>query len=151
MKVRALAAAAALSILAPLGALATSAVASASPTMSATPGNYITRSGFGSANLSASYACEEGVHLWVSAKQAPGGRYDARLTQEGSSRFSAAWLQSHPVNFTCDGLRRSQSFPIDTEEQGFGTLVRGVAYVQFCLVSADDELLISETRWVAVI
>ncbi len=55
------------------------------------------------------------------------------------------------MNFTCDGVRRTQTFPIDTQEQGFGTLVRGLAYVQFCLVSPDFELLISETRWVAVI
>jgi hypothetical protein len=149
MKVRALAAAAAITILAPLGAMA--GAAGASPTMSATPGSYITRTGFGSANLSASYACEDGNHLWVSAKQAAGGRYDARLTQEGSSQISAAWLQSHPANFTCDGARRTQTFPINTDEQGFGTLVRGLAYVQFCLVSPEGELLISETRWVAVI
>jgi hypothetical protein len=151
MKRRLLAAAAAFSILAPLGALTTAGVASASPTMNASIGSYITRTGAGTANLSARYACEEGVHLWVSAKQAAGGRYDARLAQEGSSQYSAAWLQSHPTNFTCDGTARTQSFRIDTLEQGFGSLVRGVAYVQFCLVSAEGQLLISETRWVAVI
>jgi hypothetical protein len=150
-KTRALAAAAAFSVLAPLGALATAGAATASPTMSASIGSYITRTGTGSATLSARYACEEGVHLWVSAKQAPGGRYDARLAEEGSSQVSAAWLQSHPGNFTCDGAARTQSFPINTTEQGFGTLQRGVAYVQFCLVSSEGELLISETRWVAVI
>jgi hypothetical protein len=150
MKVRALAAAAAITILAPLGAMA--GAAGASPTMSATPGSYITRNGGGSsANLSASYACEDGNHLWVSAKQAANGRYDARLAQEGSSQFAGAWLQSHPQNFTCDGVRRNQTFLIDTEEQGFGALVRGVAYVQFCLVSPEGQLLISETRWVAVL
>ena len=146
-----LAVAAAFSILAPLGALTTAGVASASPTMNATIGSYIVRTGTGAANLSARYACEEGVHLWVSAKQAADSRYDPRLEQEGSSQYSAAWLQSHPQNFTCDGTARTQSFRIDTLEQGFGSLVRGVAYVQFCLVSAQGELLISETRWVAVI
>ena len=151
MKRRALAAAAAFSILAPLGALVNAGVATALPGMNASIGSYITRTGFGSATMSAKYACGEGIHLWVSAKQAAGGRYDTRLTQEGSSRFSAAWLQSHPSNFTCDGATRNQSFTIDTEEQGFGTFVRGVAYVQFCLVSEQGELLISETRWVAVL
>lgn len=146
-----LAVAAAFSILAPLGALTTAGVASASPTMNASIGGYIVRTGPGTANLSARYACEEGVHLWVSAKQAPGGRYDPRLEQAGSSQVSAAWLQSHPQNFTCDGTGRTQTFRIDTLEQGFGSLVRGVAYVQFCLVSAEGELLISETRWVGVI
>jgi hypothetical protein len=150
-KRRVLAAAAAFSILAPIGALMNTGVASALPGMDASIGSYITRNGTGVATLSARYSCGEGVHLWVSAKQAPGGRYDARLTQEGSSRFAAAWLQSHPANFTCDGASRNQSFRIDTLEQGFGSLVRGVAYVQFCLVSDEGELLISETRWVGVI
>ena len=151
IKRRVLAVAAAFSILAPLGALSTAGVASASPTMNASIGSYIVRTGAGTATLSARYACEEGVHLWVSAKQAAGGRYDARLTQGGSSQYSAAWLQSHPENFTCDGTARTQSFGIDTLEQGFGSLVRGVAYVQFCLVSSEGELLISETRWVGVL
>ncbi|HUR24348.1 MAG TPA: hypothetical protein VMZ73_10795 [Acidimicrobiales bacterium] len=53
-------------------------------------------------------------------------------------------MQSHPQNFTCDGSARNQRFRIDTLEQGFGSLVRGVAYVQFCLVSAEGELLISD-------
>lgn len=151
-RTRALAAAAAFSILAPLGALTTASVASASPTMTASIGSYIARSGEGAATLIGTrYACEQGVHLWVSAKQAAGGRYDQRLTQEGSSQYSAAWLQSHPTNFTCDGTSRTQNFVIDTEEQGFGSFVRGVAYVQFCLVSAQGQLLISETRWVGVI
>jgi hypothetical protein len=151
IKRRVLAAAAAFSILAPLGALTTAGAVSASPTMNASIGSYITRTGTGTANLSARYACEDGIHLWVSAKQAAGGRYDARLAQPGSSQYSTAWLQSHPTNFTCDGSARTQSFQIDTLEQGFGSLVRGVAYVQFCLVSPEGELLISETRWVGVI
>jgi hypothetical protein len=74
-----------------------------------------------------------------------------RLEQEGSSQISAAWYEAHPTNFTCDGRSRSQTFTITNHEQGFGTLQRGLAYVQFCLVSAEGELLISETRWVAVI
>ena len=45
----------------------------------------------------------------------------------------------------------TQAFSVNTLEYGFGSLVRGVAYVQFCLVSAQGELLISETRWVGVI
>lgn len=150
-RVRAIAVAAAFSVLAPLGALATAGVASASPTMNASIGSYITRPGAQAGNVTARYACEEGVHLWVSAKQAPGGRYDPRLEQEGSSQYAATWLQSHPSNFTCDGTARTQTFQVNTLEYGFGSLVRGVAYVQFCLVSDQGELLISETRWVAVI
>ena len=47
--------------------------------------------------------------------------------------------------------RLQQALKGSTVEYGFGSLVRGVAYVQFCLVSDEGELLISETRWVAVI
>ena len=36
---------------------------------------------------------------------------------------------------------RTQTFGIDTLEQGFGSLVRGVAYVQFCLVSSEGEVV----------
>jgi len=149
MKVRVFAAAAALSILAPLGALATASVAGAAPGSTATVKNYITRTGFGTANVTASYVCPEGFHLWISAKQASDGRYDAQLQEEGSSAVAGSWLQSHPENFTCDGRTHTQTFQIDTEEQGFGTLVRGVAWVQFCLIG--ENTFISKASWVAVI
>ena len=57
----------------------------------------------GTASGRARYVCPEGFHLWVSAKQSQDGRRDARLTEEGSSQVAAAWLQSHPEEFTCDG------------------------------------------------
>ena len=149
MKIRVLAAAAVLSVLAPLGALATAGAASADPFANASVRNYIVRTGPGTATVTATYVCPEGFHLWISAKQASGGRYDARLEQEGSSQVSAAWLQSHPTNFMCDGVRHTQTFTIDTQEQGFGSLVRGVAWVQFCLIG--EQTFISESSWVGVI
>jgi hypothetical protein len=151
MKVRAFAAAAALSIVAPLGALASATTASATTVSvaTATIRSYIVRNGDGSATLSASYTCPEGFHLWISAKQSADGRYDPALMGEGSSEVSAAWLQSHPVNFTCDGRSHTQSFVIDTSEQGFGTLQRGVAWAQFCLIG--ENTFIFKGQWVAVI
>ena len=149
MKIRALAAAAAVSVLAPLGAMATAGVASADPFANASVRNYIVRTGPGTATVTASYVCPEGFHLWVSAKQSATGQYDRRLEQEGSSAVSAAWLESHPTNFVCDGTRRTQTFTITNQEQGFGTLRRGVAWVQFCLIG--ENTFISESQWVAVV
>lgn len=148
MKIRALAAAVAVSVLAPLGALATAGMASADPLANASVRNYIVRTGPGTATVTASYVCPEGFHLWVSAKQSSSGRYDGRLEGEGSSGVAGAWLQSHPTDFTCDGSRHTQTFTIDTLEQGFGSLRRGVAWVQFCLIGVNT--FISESQWVAV-
>ncbi len=134
----------------PLAFLATAGTASAAdPFANASVRNYITRNGDGTATVRATYICPEGFHLWVSAKQSATGRYDGRLEEEGSSAVAAAWLQSHPDDFTCDGTRHTQSFTIDTEEQGFGALRRGVAWVQFCLIG--ENTYISESSWVAVI
>jgi hypothetical protein len=106
--------------------------------------------GDGTASVKAHYICPEGFHLWVSAKQSADGRPDQRLREEGSSEIAAAWLQSHPSpgQFTCDGEWHTDSFVIDTEEQGFGELQDGQAWVQFCLVG--ENTFISKSRWVAV-
>ena len=149
MKLRALAAAAAVSVLAPLGALVTAGTASADPSANASLRGYVTVTGTGTASVSATYVCPEGFHLWISAKQSSTARYDGRLALEGSSQYAAAWLQSHPQNFVCDGARHTQTFDIDTLEQGFGSLKRGIAWVQFCLIG--ENTFISESRWVPVL
>jgi hypothetical protein len=104
----------------------------------------------GTASVRARYICPEGFHLWVSAKQSETGTPDQRLRLEGSSQFAAAWLQSHPSpdSFTCDGKWHTDTFQIDTAEQGFGELKQGQAWVQFCLIG--ENTFISEARWVAV-
>jgi hypothetical protein len=104
----------------------------------------------GTASVTARYICPEGFHLWVSAKQSEDGQPDQRLREEGSSQIAAAWLQSHPApsEFTCDGRWHTGTFDIDTQEQGFGELQEGQAWVQFCLIG--ENTFISESRWVAV-
>ena len=102
----------------------------------------------GTATVTARYVCPEGFHLWISAKQVEDRRPDARLQEEGSSAISEAWLQSHPTSFACDGTFRTETFQIDTEEQGFGELAPGQAWVQFCLIG--ENTFISEARWVRV-
>ena len=77
-------------------------------------------------------------HLWASLKQNASGTHDPALEQEGSSAVANTWLQSHPVDFTCDGHRHVQRFTIDTVEQGFGQAVRGEGWVQFCLIDFAD-------------
>ena len=67
----------------------------------------------------------------MSAKQSSTGRYDPALEEEGSSQVAGAWLEAHPTDFTCDGTRHTQTFTITNQEQGFGSLGRGVAWIQF--------------------
>lgn len=87
------------------------------------------------AHVSATYICASGGgHLWVSVKQAQGGRYDPALAAEGSSSVSHAWSQSHPSNFVCDDTWHTQTFTVNTQEQGFGQLTHGLGWLQFCLI-----------------
>ena len=82
------------------------------------------------------YSCPAGeAHLWVSVKQVADARPDPALKQEGSSAISSAWLERHPGpdEFTCDGTWHSGTWRIDSfTEYGFGHLVPGQVYAQFC-------------------
>jgi hypothetical protein len=78
-------------------------------------------------------------HLWVSLKQNADATQDPLLEQEGSSAVATTWVQSHPVDFVCDGRQHVQSFTIDTLEQGFGEAIKGEGWVQFCLIDFADE------------
>lgn len=86
--------------------------------------------------VTARYICEggPGAHVWVSVKQAASRLPDQSLTGEGSSIASAAWSQSHANAVTCDGTWHSQTFTVAQVEAGFGTLERGQAWVQFCVI-----------------
>jgi hypothetical protein len=92
--------------------------------------------------VQARYTCtqgtEEQMHLWVSVKQTAGGTADPRLAEEGSSSIATAWSQSHAgvADLVCNGRTHVGRFLVDQTEQGFGTLQRGDAYVQFCLFDA---------------
>jgi hypothetical protein len=102
------------------------------------------------ATVRARYTCEDGFHLWVSAKQVADRSRDAILEEEGSSRHAAGYLQSHPspATFTCDGRWHTGTFTIDKREWGKGRLEPGHAWVQFCLVG--ESTFISESRWAIV-
>jgi hypothetical protein len=100
------------------------------------------------------YLCQGGdeSHLWVSVKQASGGRPDPALRGEGSSQVANAWVQAHPIpgeDFSCDGEWHTQTFMVDTQKQGFGELGEGQAWVQFCLFGGDGQFA-SAQRFAAV-
>ena len=98
----------------------------------------------------ARYTCSSDyTHLWVSVKQTATATADPALTAEGSSEISAAWVQSHPEDFTCDGKNHVQEFRI---EAVFGQLQRGVGYVQFCLTDGafPPSLLVSDMNFQTV-
>ena len=108
----------------------------------------------GTASVKARYICPEGPnwHLWVSAKQTADGSRDEDITQEGGGfgGIPASWLQSHPVTFKCDGKWHTQKFRIDTEEQGYGELVKGEAWVQFCLIDEPAGVFLIDQHWAKV-
>lgn len=104
----------------------------------------------------ARYTCqpsEEPAHLWVSVKQMEDGSADPDLLEEesGFGNIADIWLQSHPVDVQCDGKSHVQVFRIDTLEEippefgggtvGYGELVRGQGYVQFCLFTGDGDFI----------
>lgn len=101
------------------------------------------------------YTCDDGMHLWVSAKQVADRSRNPILQGEGSSQHAAAWLQRHPSpgQFTCDGRPHTGTFEIDTAETdprsgesvGHGELERGHAWVQFCMYGPGT--FISESSW----
>jgi hypothetical protein len=102
----------------------------------------------------ARYTCQPDIdHLWVSVKQDASATANPALTQEGSGfgHISTTWVQSHPADLQCDGKNHVQVFEVNTTEQvpvefgggtvGYGQLVRGQGYVQFCLTSSTNESL----------
>jgi hypothetical protein len=98
------------------------------------------------------YVCPAGEagHLWVSVKEVASGRPDNALKAEGSSGVASAWLQRHPdpaTQFTCDGTWHTGTFEVDAglSEYGFGALVPGQVYVQFCL-TPDNET----SNWIGI-
>jgi hypothetical protein len=96
------------------------------------------------ATVTGHYRCPGGseAHLFVSVKQVADGRPDRRLKEPGSSAISAGWLERHPGpdEFTCDGTWHTDTFRIDAvTEYGFGTLVPGQVYLQFCLTGPGPD------------
>jgi hypothetical protein len=136
-----------------VGSLAAGVTATAAPKAepSAKTVGKVKRNKNGTATVKAHYICPSGPnwHLWVSAKQAADGSRDDAITQEGAGGggVAAAWLQSHPVTFKCDGKWHTQKFRIDTEEQGYGELIRGYAWVQFCLIDEPAEVFLIDQHW----
>jgi hypothetical protein len=102
----------------------------------------------------ARYSCEPSAnppHLWVSVKQTADGTPNPALLAEesGFNHVAATWLQSHPTNLQCDGRPHVESFEVNALEPGptqgstvgYGHLVRGQAYVQFCLFTGEGAFL----------
>lgn len=140
-----------------VASLVPAATAAAAPKPSANIlGTVVMAPGGESATVTARYTCVEETHLWVSAKQMDDGRRDSALLEEGSSAYADNWLQQHPQTLICDGRNHVQSFTIDKTEVtpwspdpiGKGSLRRGQAYVQFCMISENG--MVYPTRWVTV-
>jgi hypothetical protein len=93
------------------------------------------------------YTCPAGfAHLFVSVKQVADGHPDSALKLEGSSGISSGWLERHPGpnEFTCDGTWHTGTWRITSNpadpgyEYGFGALIPGQVYVQFCWDGPGD-------------
>ena len=99
------------------------------------------------AYVSGRYTCPAGfAHLFVSVKQVASGLPDSALKLEGSSSISSGWLERHPGpdEFTCDGTWHTGTWRITSNpadpgyEYGFGALIPGQVYVQFCWDGPGD-------------
>lgn len=113
------------------------------------------------ATLNVQYTCAPGTadHLWFSIKQSADGSYNPDTSGEGSGfgGKAATWYQSHRGSFTCDNKKHTAHYTADLIEPGSrGDLVKGVAYVQFCLTNSalpqDDPngLVVIRQQWVKV-
>ncbi len=76
-------------------------------------------------------------HLWVSVKQNDKGKVDPALAAEGSGASGTAtrWEDSHRNAINCNGKTHTSRFTVDQVEgkSGYKTLIKGSAWVQFCL------------------
>ena len=99
------------------------------------------------AYVTGNYTCPTGfAHLFVSVKQVPGGLPDPALKLEGSSAISSAFLERHPGpdEFICDGTWHTGTWRITSDpsdpgyEYGFGALIPGQVYEQFCWDGPGD-------------
>jgi hypothetical protein len=95
------------------------------------------------AHVLAQYRCTvkdpvgDPAHLWVSVKQNDAGTRSAAVSAEGSGGSGAAtrWEDSHRNPVVCDGTTHTSRFTVDQVEgkASYKTLVKGLAWVQFCL------------------
>ncbi len=102
------------------------------------------------ATLHVRYTCNQADALWVSAKQTASGEKSDALTAPESSGVAATMWHSHRNTFTCDGRSRTTKMTIDKLEWGKGNLIKGFAWVQFCLSRGDEDMEIYELGWVPV-
>jgi hypothetical protein len=77
-------------------------------------------------------------HLWVSVKQNDAGTVDSTVAGEGSGfgGIATRWADSHRNDINCDGKNHVERFTVDQlEPKGatYKTLIKGDAWVQFCL------------------
>jgi len=138
-----------------LAVIGTTSVALADPTSSHSGGANAVQTGVVRidpnnpqvAYVSGKYSCPAGfAHLFVSVKQVSSGRPDSALKLEGSSAISSAFLERHPApsEFTCDGTWHTGTWKITSNpadpgyEYGFGALIPGQVYVQFCWDGPGD-------------
>jgi hypothetical protein len=126
-----------------LGLLASPAVAKSTATTSSKVVGTVHITSGGTAEVEAQYTCtiadpvNHPGHLWVSVKQNSSGTFDPAVAGEGSGfgGVAARWEDSHRNPITCDGKNHVARFTVDQLEgkQAYGTLVKGTAWVQFCL------------------
>ena len=92
--------------------------------------------------LRVTYSCNAGQVLWISAKEMKNGKANNALKKEGSSKKADAWWQSHRNPIICDGQSHTATFSMDKKEKGSkGKLVKGSAWVQFCVTNGEDLVL----------
>ena len=129
---------------------ATAPAATTKPAKTAKAVGKVHRTSKSTATLRVRYSCKAGTTLWISLKQSKSGKKDARLRQQGSSKYAHTWLQSHRNTVKCDGKKHTKKFTVDKVEPGSkGHLKAGRAWLQFCVTNVND-LTVSVAGWVKV-
>ncbi len=142
-------ASAAIALLALVGTAAPVHAAPKAPQNTAELVGVVRQTGPSTAEVTVRYTCDIGdPWLWVSVKQSADRTADPKLAQpdSGTQGVAAAWSQTHDATgLVCDGKSHVTKFTVDQSEQGYGTLGKGEAWVQFCLVG--ETAFVSEMEY----
>ncbi|BDZ45859.1 hypothetical protein [Naasia aerilata] len=130
-------------------AVATSALAAPQKETGVQLVGVVQQTGPSTATVQARYTCswpvtaETPVHLWASVKQSADRTADPALAEpeSGFGHVAATWSQTHVGDIVCDGRTHVVKVTVDQTEQGYGTLGKGDAWVQFCLTFGEENIV----------
>jgi hypothetical protein len=98
------------------------------------------RTGTSTATIIAAYRCtgsSDAAVMWASVAQGANADADETLMHGKPSKSAVAWSQSSANEPDCDGRTHIDNLKVDQVERGFGTLSKGLGWVQVWLYDAQ--------------